>query len=263
MVGGWWDNGGGFFGDPYIEADNSLSGFLAASASLEERTKREALGVVRLTGAKTGQRVLDCPCGYGRHSLALADLGLEVLGLDINEQMLAAGRNAIPGRSATHCVFERGDMRTLDYRDEFDLLINMFYSFGFFEDDENLGVLRNFYRALNPGGAFLMHTFVTPEKFARGTMVLHDVRELRSGRRLELSRSFNPANSREEGTWVLLDTSDREEKLTPYSMRIYTGEEWVAMCQGVGFGEVALHGDWDGAPYVAGVSPQMIAIARK
>jgi hypothetical protein len=48
-------------------------------------------------------------------------------------------------------IWKLENMIDIDYQNEFDVVINMFYSFGFFENDqENEKVLSNFYNALKP-----------------------------------------------------------------------------------------------------------------
>lgn len=88
----WYDNGAGFFGTKYIEGDDSFEGFTTAPQTLSMRTVHEVEGIERLLSLRPGDSVLDCPCGYGRHSISLAEKGYKVLGSDINQEMLAAGK---------------------------------------------------------------------------------------------------------------------------------------------------------------------------
>src|SRR5215472_474150 len=258
----WWEDGGGFFGRLYIEADDSIEGFQSVSRSLGARTRIEAAGAAELCRLAPGDRLLDCPCGYGRHSLALAGMGFQVVGVDVNEEMLAVGRAALEEAVQPNCVFQHSDMRDLPFQDEFDAVVNMFYSFGFFEsEEENSRALDGFRRALRPGGRFLMHTFVTPERYRRGDIVTAATRELRSGRQLQLWRRFDEATGREEGQWTIAAPDGSVDALVPYSMRLYSGEEWLALCNQAGFDEVRLYGDWDGNEYHADRSELLIVVA--
>src|SRR5438128_2740996 len=146
----WWEEDAGFFGRGYMEGDNSYEGYLSTRMTLKERTQHEVNGIVRQLKLLPDARVLDCPCGYGRHSLDLARRGFRVVGVDINSEELQVARQQID--QMTTIQFIQSDMRLLQFSNEFDAVINMFYSFGFFEsDDENRRVLRNFYNALKPG----------------------------------------------------------------------------------------------------------------
>src|SRR2546423_1904846 len=143
----FWEDGAGFFGKPYMEGDNSVEGYLSTPLSLEERTSNELAGIIRLLGLKTGDRILDCPCGYGRHSIGLARQGFQVLGSDINSEMLERALENSQGVSGLSFVQE--NMEFINYSNEFDAVINLFFSFGFFDtEEENNQVLKNFFKAL-------------------------------------------------------------------------------------------------------------------
>ena len=151
----WWMEEYGFFGEFYMEGDNSREGYLdEKKQTLADRTKMEARGVISLLDLKPGDRVLDCPCGYGRHSIELLADGMQVVGCDINSVHLGKAIRDAEAREVKY-DFRKGNMLTLDFDREFDAVINMFYSFGFFDaDDDNFQVLINFYQALKPGGKF-------------------------------------------------------------------------------------------------------------
>nr|WP_240449460.1 class I SAM-dependent methyltransferase [Streptomyces harenosi] len=244
-----------------MEADDSLKTFFEGERLLENRTEREADGVIKLCGLKPGDALVDCPSGYGRHSVALAERGLNVTGVDINTRFLGLARE----RAARHGVavnFVQGDMRKLPAVGPADAVINMFYSFGFFTEEEDVQVARGFQEILRPGGKFLMHTMVTVPAFADGRIPLEERRKLRSGSTLVSRRRLNPVSRREEGIWSLLDDDGTERSLTPYDARIYTDEEFTALCREAGFSEVEVYGDWDGRPYEDS-APYLIAVATK
>jgi len=257
----WFEDGGGFFGRYYIEGDNSIEGYLHNPMTLEERTKREIDGVVKLLDLRPGDRVLDCPCGYGRHSAELATRGFEVVGCDINREMLEPALNLT--RDLGNVQFVRKNMAHLEFNEEFDAVVNLFFSFGFFDsDEENIQVLRNFYRALKPGGRFIMHTDINVPRIVNGTYKLRETRRLRSGRQLEISETCDIQNKRLEGRWCLLGPDGSRQELTPYTAAIYTLEDFAAMCEVVGFRNVRGYGDWMGTP-LAPDSEDMMIVAEK
>jgi SAM-dependent methyltransferase len=259
----WWNDSGGFFGKLYAEADDSFEGFLKKPEVMSSRIKKEVEGVIRLCKIKKNAAVLDCPCGYGRHSLGLSQKGYRVHGVDINSEHLSLARKQANKISKKNHRFTHKDMRTLSFKEKFDAVINMFYSFGFFDDeaDDQLSV-ENFYRALKPGGAFLMHTFITIPKIKAGDYKKHDIRSLASGNKLELFRDFNVRTKREVGEWAIVYPDGTREILAPYSMRIYSNEEFDALCRRAGFKDVVFYGDWNGTPYKPH-SELLIAVARK
>jgi ubiquinone/menaquinone biosynthesis C-methylase UbiE len=260
----WWESDGGFFGDVYKEMDDSYEGHLNTPSTLADRTEAEMDGIIKLCQLKLGDSLMDCPSGYGRHSIGLAGRGVNVTGVDINDRFLEISKAALKQSNISNCKFVKGDMRSIDYKNKFEAVINMFYSFGFFDtDEENAGVAKQFYTALKNQGSFLMHTHVTIPRLVSGKLKNHQVRILRSGHKLELHRTYNENTKREDGKWILLDKDDKKVKeLTPYSVRLYTPEEWEDMCRSAGFKKVVCYGDWQGSLYTD-ESAQLIAVATK
>ena len=259
----WWEDTGGFFGKLYAEADDSYEGFLKKPQDMPVRIKQEIEGIERLCELKKGNVVLDCPCGYGRHSLGLAQKKYYVHGVDINSEHLGLAKQQAEKIKAEQCVFTQKDMRTLNFNNEFNAIINMFYSFGFFEKEEDdLLSIKNFYKALKPKGKFLMHTFITVPKIKAENYKKHDIRTLSSGNKLELFRDFDSKTKREVGEWSILRKDGKRDKLAPYSMRIYTTDEFEVLCRKAGFSKVSFYGDWEGNPY-KNESELLIAVATK
>ncbi|MCL5410972.1 MAG: methyltransferase domain-containing protein [Patescibacteria group bacterium] len=258
----WWSEDYGFFGDFYIEGDNSDEGYLInKKQGLEERTKEEVDGIIKLLSLKNNSKVLDCPCGYGRHSIELARRGIIVTGSDINSIHLGKAEEEAE-RQGLKVNFVKENMLKLKYNSEFDAVINMFYSFGFFEtDEENKEVLKNFYNALAPGGKFLMHTDVNVPTITSGQYKQDEERTLRNGNVLRIIDKYDPKTKRINGTWIIKNQSGEEEK-KDYSVRVYTKEEFIDLCYKIGFKECCTYSDWSGEEYTAS-SEDMIIVATK
>ena len=101
-----------------------------------ERSDTDAELVARLLSVEPGMRVLDVPCGEGRIAGRLARLGCEVVGVDYTEPWIELARRQYP-----EATFHHGDMRSLQYEDEFDAVVNWFTSFGYFDRPTNDRVL--------------------------------------------------------------------------------------------------------------------------
>lgn len=258
----WWTEGYGLFGEFYMEGDNSLGGYLQKrKQTLEERTKTEVDGVIKLLNLQQSMAILDIPCGYGRHSLELARRGFSVIGVDINSIHLQKARKELAEENIK-IEFVQENMLDISFNKKFDAVINMFYSFGFFDsDEENERVLKNFFNALKPQGKFLMHTDVNMPRIISGKYPTHEVRKLRSGKELVVNDSYDPVTKRINGEWVIKDTEGNEEKKS-YSIRVYSKEEFIDLCKKVGFSQCVAYGDWDETGYTS-ESEDMIIIAKK
>jgi SAM-dependent methyltransferase len=122
-----------------------------------ERTQEDVDKILELLEPVSGAEILDCPCGHGRISNALAERGFRVTGLDASELFLQRAR-ADASERGVEVEYVHGDMRELPWRERFDALVNWFTSFGYFSDDENKRVLREFHDALEPGGRLVLET---------------------------------------------------------------------------------------------------------
>jgi ubiquinone/menaquinone biosynthesis C-methylase UbiE len=142
----WWQN---YFDSNYLLEYQPLFSLV--------RDRREAARVIDVSGLPSGARILDVPCGQGRHAHLLAEAGFDVDGLDYSADLLAVARKR---GTAKTLRYTRGDMRTLPakWTARFDAVVNLFTSFGFFIDpSDDRRVIAEFARVLKPGGILLWH----------------------------------------------------------------------------------------------------------
>jgi ubiquinone/menaquinone biosynthesis C-methylase UbiE len=255
----WWEPEAEFFGDFYLKGDNSKQGYLIeAKQTLAERTKTEVGGVIKLLQIPKGSKILDCPCGYGRHSIELANQGFDVTGVDINSVHLQRAIQNVREQQK-NLDFRTGNMLDLNFNS--DAVINMFYSFGFFETDlENDAVLSNFYKSLKPGGKFLMHTDVNIPRIIAGKYREDETRDLESGGSLRIIDKYNSETKRIDGSWIIEKNGQIEKK--DYSVRVYSKVEFEEMCLKDGFKSVVTYSNWNGDSYSED-SEDMIVVATK
>ncbi len=257
----WWSEEYGFFGSFYMEGDASEDGYLIEKKqSLAERTSSEVDGVIKLLSLKAGANILDCPCGYGRHSVELARRGFEVVGSDINSIHLQKAIDKA-NEFSVQVTFNKESMLDLKYPSQFDAIINMFYSFGFFDtDEENEKVLKNFYNALKPGGKFLMHTDVNVPRIISGKYKEDEERNLVTGKTLRVIDSYSLETKRINGAWII--KSEGKEDRKDYSVRVYTREEFEGLCNKVGFSSVTTYSNWKGEDYSEEAEDMMVVATK-
>lgn len=131
------------------------------SASLE-KARGEVSFVIKKTGIKKGERVLDVCCGPGRHAVLLAEKEFAVTGIDFSAEYLREARKRAEKKGVS-VKFVRKDAREMRFPAEFGLAVNLFTSFGYFKKEEDdRKVLNGVFRSLRPGGLFLMD-FLNPD----------------------------------------------------------------------------------------------------
>ena len=121
----------------------------------DARSDTEVAWIVQSLGIDAPMRILDLACGFGRHAVRLAALGHSVTGVDYTPGFLALARQKAADMGVS-VDFRQGDMRRVDFLSDFDRVLLLFTSFGYFEDSENERVLVNMARALKPGGWLML-----------------------------------------------------------------------------------------------------------
>lgn len=100
-----------------------------------------------------GAKVLDLACGKGRHALQVHQLGYDVMGVDLSEESISHASEF----EEEGLEFRIGDMRELDLDAEFDLTLNLFTSFGYFQKEgENKAVLAGLSKHLKKDGRIIL-----------------------------------------------------------------------------------------------------------
>jgi len=204
-------------------------------------TAAEVDAIIDLLELEEGCRILDCCCGYGRHTIPLVERGYRVTGIDLSLTMLQkAARDA---RAKGVCLdLVQADARALPFAAEFDVVLNLFTAFGYFQHEgDNLRVLRETARVLSPGGRFLLdtvhHDFLV-RHFSPQSWHVHE------GVLLLEERRFDPIESRIEGIWTIVNP-DGSRRSYLHSIRAYTFAELRLLLAVVGLDVVQIYGGYD------------------
>src|SRR5437016_3233995 len=96
-----------------------------------ERTATEVEFLCKTLKLKAGMRILDCPCGHGRHSIELARRGHDVTGQDINGFFLDQAKKAA-AKAGVRVRWRKADMRRMPASGAFDVVLNLFTALGYF-----------------------------------------------------------------------------------------------------------------------------------
>lgn len=202
-------------------------------------------------------RILDLCCGPGRHSLDLARRGYKVTGVDRTTHYLDMARDkAVWEGLKVEWVQE--DMRRFVRPAAFDVALNMFTTFGYFEKTEDeRQVARNVFESLKPGGRWVIE-LMGKEALAR-IYQPRDWIEKDDYIMLE-ERILAPDWSHMNMRWILL----RDDHKYEYNLkvRMYSAVELGDLLRSVGFAKVEVFGDLDGSPYDT-KARRMITVASK
>jgi len=216
----------------------------------------EIAKILRLTSFRGGS-ILDLCCGPGRHSLALAPHG-RVTGVDVTHFLLEKARARAKEQGAP-VEFVHGDMREFVRPATFDLAVNLFTSFGYFDTrEEDLRVLRNLHASLKPGGELVIDV-MGKEVLARiFKSVVVD--ELPDGALLVMWHEVVADWSRIRNRWIIQRVAERKE--FTFEHNIYSAQELSDALRAAGFSAVKIHGSYEGTPY-DDKARRLIAVARR
>ena len=224
---GWWAN---FFDDQWIRAGFGAMDPLQTAAEVDFMQD-----VLELTDQA---RILDLCCGIGRHSLELARRGYRVVGVDANAHYLNRARQKAK-QEGLAVEFHQQDMREICFRSDFDAVINMWTSFGYFPTErENLKVLEGVRRALVEQGKFLLE--VVNRDWVLKNYVSHGWYETDDCFVLE-DRHFDLTQSTNISRWIIFEEG-KKVKEAECCIRLYSLHEIFALLERVGMEVVGTYG---------------------
>lgn len=203
---------------------------------------------------KPGARLLDLACGKGRHSRYLSEQHYDVTGVDLSAQSIAYARQF----AHEHLHFHVHDMRDAMPYGPFDLVLNLFTSFGYFaEEAENVVALRNAAAALRPGGKLVVD-FLNTDRAIR-ELVAHETQTV-DGLEFRLYRHFQHDFIVKE---IRFEDEQGQEQCFEERVRALTQarfEEYFALA-GLRLAETL--GDYHLGPFDPATSPRMIFVLKK
>lgn len=139
-----------FFDEDYLR--------LFSQKQSEETNAKQAADLWAMLDLAPGCRILDAPCGWGRISRQLANLGASVLGVDQSEILLAEAERQRGAFPPSRLRYLRHDLLEPLPESGFDLACNIFTSFGYGTEEQDLAIFRNLRDAVRPGGRVVVET---------------------------------------------------------------------------------------------------------
>lgn len=222
-----------------------------------KRAPKEVEKVIALLEIEPAAHVLDLCCGPGRHSLELARKGFAVTAVDRTLKYLHDAENQAK-LEKLEIEFIQEDIRSFIRSDTFDAVINLFTSFGYFENlEDDKQVLRNIYASLKSGGKLLID-LIGKEILPR---IYHerDWHEKEGTFYLEERKPIN-GWERIKSRWIMIKGSEKHE--FEINHRLYSGTELSWLLSEAGFQSIKLFGSLEGIPY-DNTAQRLIAVAIK
>ncbi|MEY3386707.1 MAG: hypothetical protein RIR53_1518 [Bacteroidota bacterium] len=202
-----------------------------------------------------GAQILDLCCGFGRHTVALAERGYVTTGLDYSEYLIAHARRYNAHDNARYVV---GDIRGPYPSNSYALIANLFTSFGYFDDhSQHLAALSAVERHLAADGRFVMDFFnadvlrrtLVPESMTMigQTTVIQErwIEEHFVCKRITINDPCSSEHTFEERVWL------------------YSPEDLRQMMTQVGLSPIRAFGSYHGETFQPDVSTRIILIAEK
>ncbi len=213
-----------------------------------------------------GRRLLDAPCGIGRHAVHFARRGWRVVGLElvpayVDRAQALAKELGVEGR----VTFRQGDLRevgsALEEEEPFHVIVNLLTSLGYWDDETDLAILRQFRDLAAEGGVLILDVinrdFVV-RHFEPTSFEEYETVAYRERRTLDLTRS------RIESQWTFYrkEGDDLRDPVTvDVSQRVYAPHELAWVLHEAGWSDVNLFGGWNLKPLSADES-RLLALAR-
>jgi SAM-dependent methyltransferase len=222
-----------------------------------EATRAEVDFLKRALKCKRGARILDVPCGNGRHSLELARRGYKPAGLDLSKEFIeGARRQAQADDLAVEWIC--ADMRSLKRSNEFDGAFCFGNAFGYLEHDDTRAFLKSVFRALKAGARFALQA-------GAAEMVLPRFREREWAQVGDIMffehNEYSVEKSCVETTFTFIQNGKVETR--PGRQFLYTAAEIGRMLEEAGFKPIAFHGGLNSEPFKIGNAEMLHVISEK
>ncbi len=215
-------------------SDNWIDNFLATRDP--DITRKQVNFIVDKLSREDAFSILDLGCGLGRHSIMLSAQGFDVIGIDINEELLIKAK-IISSMLTNAPLFLRLDMRDIKKLDrKFDVILILWQSFGYYSENENNLILEQIYLMLNPGGILVLDIY--NKTFFEKLLKTEGTREFKHLQGTIIERS------KFENNRLFLSLTYPDKTMDVIEWQLYSINELREISQKIGFDEISFYTDF-------------------
>lgn len=242
---------------------NDLNSFVVkaglGSGPQSADTKLEVEFIASQLQLERGARILDLPCGNGRHALGLAQKDYLVTAVDVSKVCIEAARTMSQHPNIDYKMQNLNDIEKVKL--SFNAVISPLSCIGYFPSDkDNLLALRRLTSVLQDRGRFMLSTanctFV--RKLGNNTRVFDN-----GGYVIERTDKYDASSKYLERWFKVLDKNTGKRRSYFHRRRLYSKTEFVKLLRSCDIGSIKCFADFNGTPFSGNRSPHAIYIGTK
>jgi cyclopropane fatty-acyl-phospholipid synthase-like methyltransferase len=223
-------------------------------------TKQEVEFLLSELNLQEGQRILDIPCGFGRHAIELSKHGFNVTGIDISETFIKGLNEKIFSENLNIKTIQ-ADILTVQLTEKFSGAVCLGNSFGYFNIDKIKLFVEKVSASLETGAKFIINSGMIAESILpnfleyskHNTYTVGDIT-------MEVTNIYHVADSFMRSN--LLYTKNGQAEHHSFKHYVFTLGEVIRLLKSVGLTTIATYSSTTKEEYKLG-DRQVYIIAEK
>lgn len=200
--------------------------------------------------------ILDAACGNGRHILTFAKLAKKIIGFDLSKTQLKTAFQLLKNNSIDNSFLIQSDIRTVKFKAKFDLILNLFTSFGYFDDDDdNFLFIKNSKEFININGVFVLD--IMNKSFLKKNIIKLTSKSI---------EGYDIVETRElSGDFIIKKIELKkglDKNIFFEKVKLYDKSKIVTIFESVGYQPIEIFGNYNGEKYNSKNSERMIMVFR-
>jgi len=213
-----------------------------------------------------GSSCLDLACGNGRHSILFARKGFNVTGLDLSPYLIQQAQKRLSSQYKQYrknLNFLIGNMKHLKFTGEFDLVVNLFTSFGYFSSDkDNFEVIKGISKSLKKEGWFFFD-YLNKDHLVRN-IIPYNLKKIGNSAYLQI-RHIDKKFVIKNIFIIQNNLKSKTPKIHQYleKIRLYSLQDFIGIFRKSGLKIKNVYGDYKGNKFHKSNSERLIILAQK